>query len=125
MLELRNGSKDMDHQLARGGDYIDALLQTDLSAIEVLADFQQFLERSSKSIKLNGQGCQPSREDKRNVRSHSLAAYVTARVGSRHLVREFRLAFWCRRTQNCTTSAHQVHQRAGSMSRFARCSSLE
>ena len=74
MFELRNGSKDMEHQLVRSGDCIDALLQTDqvdLSAIEVLAGFQQFLERSSKSIKLNGQGCHPSREDKRNVRSNS------------------------------------------------------
>ena len=52
MLELRNGSQDMEHQLASGGDCIDALLWTDLSAIEVLADFLQFLERSSKSIML-------------------------------------------------------------------------
>ena len=43
MLKLRNGSKDMEHKLACGGDCIDALLQTDLSAIEILAGFQQFL----------------------------------------------------------------------------------
>ena len=57
MLELHNGSKDMEQQLACGGGCIDPLLQADqidLSAFEVLDGFQQFLERSSKSIKLNG-----------------------------------------------------------------------
>ena len=127
-LELHNGSKDMEHQLACGGGCIDPLLQADqidFPAFEVLDGFQQFLERSSRSIKLNGQGCHPSREDKRNVRSDSLAVQVTAWVGSHHPVRGFRLAFWCRRAQNCMTSAHEVHQRVRNMSKFSKCSLLE
>ena len=46
-LELRNGSKDMEHQPARSGGCIDSLFQVDqidLSAFEVLDGFQQFLE---------------------------------------------------------------------------------
>ena len=73
---------------------------------------------------LPGQGCQPSCEDKRNVRSDPLAVYVTARVGTHHPVRGFRLAFWCRRAPNCTIIEHQVRQRVGKMSKFAKCSSL-
>ena len=54
-----------------------------------------------------------------------LAVHVTAQMGSHHPVRGFRLAFWCRKAQNCTTSAHQVHQRVGKMSKVAKCSTLE
>ena len=55
-FELRNGSKDMEHQLACGRGSVDPLLkadQIDLLAFEVLDGFQQFPERSSKSIKSN------------------------------------------------------------------------
>ena len=59
-LELRNGSEDMEHQLARSGGCIDPLLQADqidLSAFAVLDGVQQFRERSSKSIKSNDSEC--------------------------------------------------------------------
>ena len=55
-LKLRNGSKDMEHQLARSGGCIGPLLQADqidLSAFEVLDGFRQILERPTKSIKSN------------------------------------------------------------------------
>ena len=69
-FELRNGSKDMEHQLVCCGDSIDPLIQAD------------------------------------------------------HPVCGFRLTFWCRSAPNCTTSEHQVRQRVGRMSKFAKCSSL-
>ena len=59
-FELRNGSKDMEHQFACGGGCIEPLLQADqidLPDFEVLDGFQQFLERSSKSIKSNDSKC--------------------------------------------------------------------
>ena len=77
----------MEHQLASSGGSIDPFLQADqidLSAFELIDGFQQFLERSSK-------GRQPSREDKRNLRSDPLAVHVTARVGLHHPVRGLRL----------------------------------
>ena len=70
-FELRNGSKDMEHQLARSGGSIDPLIQAD------------------------------------------------------HPVCGFRLTFWCRRAPNCPAAAHQVRQRVGKISKFAKCSTLE
>ena len=111
----------MEHQLTCSRGSIDPFLwadQIDLPAFEFIDGFQQFLERSSK-------GRQPSREDKRNLQSDPLAVHVTARVGLHHPVRGFRLAFWCRRAPNCTTTARQVRQRVRKMSKFAKCSPLE
>ena len=55
-LKFHNGSEGMEHQFARSGGRIDSLIQADqidLPAYEVVDGFQQFLERSSKSIKSN------------------------------------------------------------------------
>ena len=59
-FELRNGSKDMEHQLACSKGSIVPFLRADqieLSAFKLIDGFQPFLERSFK-------GRQSSREDK-------------------------------------------------------------